>query len=77
MASDLPVASVPQFHELFNPTLDAIRALGGSASIAEIVNRVIEDLKLTPDITQVPHGKGRPTELEYRLHWSSIRDVPN
>ena len=70
MASDLPVASVPQFHELFNPTLDAIRALGGSASIAEIVNRVIEDLKLTPDITQVPHGKGRPTELEYRLHWS-------
>ena len=70
MASDLSVASVPQFHALFNPTLDAIRALGGSASIAEIVNRVIEDLKLTPDITQVPHGKGRLTELEYRLHWS-------
>ena len=40
-------ADVPNFQELMNPTLRAIRALGGSASIAEIVNRVIEDMGLS------------------------------
>ena len=63
-------SNVPQYHELFNPTLAAIRTLGGSASNAEIANRVIEDMRLPDDITQLPHGRGNLTELEYRLSWA-------
>lgn len=70
MTDDVERNNIPTHDALFNPTLTAIRALGGSASIAEITNRVIEDLSLPPDITQIPHGRGRRTELEYRLAWS-------
>ncbi len=64
-------ADVPNFQELMNPTLRAIRALGGSASIAEIVNRVIEDMGLSAQVVQAPHTDGRHrTRLEYNLGWS-------
>ena len=61
---------VPSREELFNPVLKAIHSLGGSASNAEIADRAIEDMKLTSDVTDVPHGKGRVSELEYRLYWA-------
>lgn len=61
---------VPQFHELMVPTLDAIRALGGSASIHEITSQVIETMALPTQVTQIPHGKGSQTELEYRMAWA-------
>lgn len=61
---------IPTNAELLNPTLAAIRSLGGSATIAEIGNRVTADLGLPEDVTQVPHGKGSQTELAYRLGWA-------
>ncbi len=61
---------VPTCNALLNPTLIALHQLGGSASIREIVNQVIKNVKLPSDITQVPHGKGGQTELEYRLGWA-------
>lgn len=70
MTNESTSNSVPTFDALFNPTLDAIRDLGGSASIAEIANRVIENLRLPTEIIQIPHGRGRQTEVEYRLAWS-------
>ena len=62
-------SQIPTTAELFNPALAAIRALGGSATIAEIENRVTADLGLPEDVTQVPHGRGSATELAYRLGW--------
>jgi restriction system protein len=54
-----------------NPTLDALRSLGGSASIVELLEKVIEDLQLSPEVVERHHqGKGNQTELEYRLAWS-------
>lgn len=61
---------IPTVADLLNPTLAAIRALGGSATIAEIENRVPADLRLPEDVTQVPHGRGSDTELDYRLGWA-------
>ena len=61
---------VPSREDLFNPVLTAIHSLGGSASNAEIADRVIEDMNLTSDVTDVPHGTGRVSELEYRLYWA-------
>ena len=70
MVKDPSENRVPTFTALFNPTLEAIRSLGGSASNPEITNQVIEDLNLPEQITQIVHGQGRQTELEYRLAWS-------
>ena len=63
-------ASVPRSTDLFNPTLDAIRALGGSASIGGITKHVTEELNLPPQVAQIPHTDGRRTILEYNLAWS-------
>ena len=61
---------IPQYRDLLEPILTAIRTLGGSASIKEIADQVIELLALPPHVTQVTHGKGSQPELEYRLAWA-------
>lgn len=61
---------VPTHLELLNPTLNALRALGGSASIEELVGQIIEDLSLPQEIVQQSQGRGNRTLLEYRLAWA-------
>ncbi len=70
MAESFTSDRVPSHKELFNPVLRAIRALGGSASNAEIVERVIEHHELPSSVTEKLHGSGPMSELEYRLLWS-------
>ena len=71
MTENVNADDVPKYSDLLNPTLTALHALGGSASIREIVNQVIEDMGLSAAIIQVPHGRGKnKTELEYRLGWA-------
>lgn len=65
----MPV-EVPQFHELFNPTLKALHDLGGSAGIGEIASKVIENERYRDEVTNEPHGDSNTSELEYRLHWA-------
>ena len=63
---------VPSRDELYNPVLSALRALGSSASIRELVEQVIKDLGVPPDIAEIQHvGKGAfsGTEIEYNLAW--------
>ena len=61
---------VPSTKELLNPTLEAIHDLGANASIADVANRVKDLLVLPPDVTNIPHGNEKRTELEYRLAWA-------
>lgn len=66
----MPDAAVPSYRDLLWPTLQAVREIGDSGTIEEIVEKVtqIEDF---PDAVQaVPHGDGPRTELEYRLAWA-------
>ena len=53
-----------------NPTLAAIRQAGGSASIGEIAEIVIQERNLPASVTNELHGDGPQTELEYRLAWA-------
>lgn len=62
--------TVPKFDELFNPVLDAIRQLGGSASLSELNDLVGANLHLSNEVLSQPHKDGRSTELQYRLAWS-------
>ncbi|MCL2594781.1 MAG: restriction endonuclease [Promicromonosporaceae bacterium] len=61
---------VPQYQYLLWPTLKAIRGLGGSGSIEEIVDWVIEHGTFTDEQQSVLHKDGPGTELEYRLAWA-------
>ena len=61
---------VPSYKDLMNPTLDAIRQAGGSASIGEIAELVIQQGNLPESVTSELHSDGPQTELEYRLAWA-------
>jgi len=61
---------MPQYNEMFNPLLEALHELGGSGSIEEINNKVIELQNYPAEIVDVLHGEGPTTEIEYRLAWS-------
>jgi restriction system protein len=61
---------IPKVYELCNPTLKAIRVLGGRGSTLEIGKAVIRGMRLPEEIVQQPHGIGPETELEYRLAWA-------
>jgi len=60
---------VPQYTALFNPVLQAIKKLGGSASIAELDEEVTNNLRLTNEDIAEPHNDRR-TILQYRLAWA-------
>jgi restriction system protein len=64
--------TMPKFHELMNPLLEALTALGGSGAINEIYETVIEQQGISEDIATVPHnpGKSNQTEVAYRLAWA-------
>jgi restriction system protein len=55
---------------MFNSVLQALHELGGSGSIEEINNKVIELQNYPADIVDVLHGEGPTTEIEYRLAWA-------
>jgi restriction system protein len=62
--------TVPPYTELLWPTLQAVEAAGGSASIDEIVDAVITSGSFTNEQQSVLHGDGPQTEIEYRLAWA-------
>lgn len=64
------VTEVPPYTELLWPTLQAVKALGGSGSIEEIVGRVLTDERFSEQQQAVLHGEGPRTEIEYRLAWA-------
>jgi restriction system protein len=61
---------IPQYNEMFNSVLRALHELGGSGSVEEINNKVIELQNYPADIVDILHGEGPATEIEYRLAWA-------
>jgi restriction system protein len=63
---------IPQYHFFFNPILKALKALGGSGSIKEINDKVIDSLNLSNELIEQLHDPetGNETEIEYRLAWA-------
>ncbi|WP_202966296.1 restriction endonuclease [Treponema endosymbiont of Eucomonympha sp.] len=64
------VMKIPQYSEMMNPLIEALHILGGSGSVEEINNKIIEMQRYTDDIVNELHGKGPQTEIEYRLGWT-------
>ena len=66
------IVQIPTYDLLMNPTLQAIKLLGGSGTIEEIDNKVADIAGLTDEQQDVLHNpeKGGKTEVEYRLAWT-------
>jgi len=66
------LTKLPTFDRLMNPLLRSLRTLGGSGSVEEIYDRVVELEKLPEDVLSQLHDPERSnqTEVAYRLAWA-------
>lgn len=66
------MATVPTFDKMMNPLVQALRNLGGRASIEEIASEVAALMRLSDEQLGVLHNPERSsqTEFEYRLAWT-------
>jgi len=64
--------SIPAYYEFFNPTLKALRSLGGSGSIEEINNTALEIIGINEKNIEDLHHPERNTltVVKERLSWS-------
>jgi restriction system protein len=62
--------SVPSFDALMWPTLEALKAMGGSGTNEELLTKVIEVANIPPDVQAVQHTDHRQTKLNYNLAWA-------
>lgn len=60
---------VPAYHELMWPTLKALKALGGSATNQELLDKIIE-LENFPEDVQKHSTDGRHIKLETNCSWA-------
>lgn len=74
MAKTKKIKSPTQL-ELVEPVFAVLVELGGSATIDEIRDKVIENLRLSDDVVDEPHkgSASQQTELEYQLAWARTR----
>ena len=62
---------VPKYDELFNVVLDALRALGGSATVAEMEEYVSANLDVPSTVLEIPStAHPSKTVVMYRLAWA-------
>ena len=57
---------VPKFNEMTDPSVQALKRLGGGASIDELVPEIVRRRRLLQEVADAPHGATGRTELEYR-----------
>ncbi|PCI39371.1 MAG: restriction endonuclease [Rhodospirillaceae bacterium] len=62
--------AVPIYEHLMWPTLKAIEHLGGSATNAEILSKVIEIENISDQVQTIQHINGRQSKLDYNLAWA-------
>ena len=60
------------YHELYNPTLQALHKLGGSGTNREIHDEAVDILGLSEAeiVKPLKSGQSNPTEIAYRLGWA-------
>jgi restriction system protein len=67
---DEATAEVPSFDELMWPTLQALKAMAGSATNEELLAKVNELEGYSPEVQAVQHSDNRRTKLNYNLAWA-------
>lgn len=60
----------PKYNDLFEPTLKAIRALGGSGTIEEIDDALISTIGATSAMLDITYPKSGAPVLAHRMSWA-------
>ena len=63
-------AAVPTFDALMIPALKALKAMGGSASNQELLDKIIELEGFSEEVQNFLHTDHRQTKLNYNLAWA-------
>lgn len=66
----MSAAELPKYDELYKPTLEALIALGGSGSIAELEDALITSVGLTQDQLDLTYPKSGATIATDRMSWA-------
>jgi restriction system protein len=61
---------IPSYKDLLWPTLRAVREIGDSGTIEEIVEKVVQLEGFSEEQQAVPHLDGPKSEIDYRLAWA-------
>jgi len=61
--------NLPKAKEMMSVMVEAIRELGGTATVRQIEESVAKKLKLSTELLAIPHDKSR-SEYQYRLAWT-------
>lgn len=61
---------IPTYNKLFNPVIEAIKNLGGSAKNDEILSEISKILKLTDEEASELYNGGNRSVLDYRVAWA-------
>ncbi|MEO7035878.1 MAG: restriction endonuclease [Polyangiaceae bacterium] len=66
------MAEIPTFDDYMRPILVALLRLGGSATIQELYEAVVDEMKLTEEQLSLLHDpeRGGQTEAAYRMAWA-------
>lgn len=62
--------TVPRYPNLMNPILKVLKENGGSCTIGEIHDKVLEQLKLPKVTVEELHNNSNQSELDYQLAWA-------
>ena len=69
-AENATYTGIPPYDKLLFPTVRALKTLGGSGTIEEITNKVIELENIPSAVATAMHVTHSMTALEYRLAWA-------
>lgn len=64
------IIDLPKYHELMRPTLVALDRVGGSASLNEVNDAVIELVGLPAEALEIQYDSGAGTVVADRLSWA-------
>ena len=62
-------SDLPAFSDYFWPTIEAMKANGGSTTIEEMEEDVATRMALSEELRAIPHGDGPRTQFQYMLAW--------
>lgn len=66
----MKIADLPKYHQLMRPTLIALDKIGGSASLNEINDAVVEQVGLSPQAIEIEYDSGAGAVIPDRLSWA-------
>ncbi|KAB2910238.1 MAG: restriction endonuclease [Hyphomicrobiaceae bacterium] len=62
-------SDLPSFESYFRPTVECVKARGGSMTIEEMEEAVAAAMELTDELRAIPHGEGPRSQFDYELAW--------